>query len=264
MLFVAAAPAGAQPVSSLDFQIADGYISPGDEVRLFGGCYAEEFTSTPVISGILEAPDLTGEPMSGGGWFVTSDATVKPDTAPGTYPVSYLCGETTISRDMVIHEANPEREIGLAEEKVVPGQDVTIRAVCTDPSFTRSWTHSSVLEIVDPWITREDGANPADPMTLKARVKPDTAPGTYEIFFDCVGYTDGEFTVQAAASSPTTRPIPVAQQVPVKPKGAADTGSLDAAPSPEPNSSAITVALGGLAVFAGGGTLLAYRRRHKA
>lgn len=234
MSFVAAAPASAETEGSLDFEISDGMINPGDNVRLFASCFAEEFTSTPVVSDILDAPDLTGEELPNGGWFLTSDATVRPDTAPGTYPVSYLCGDTRISRNMVVNQTNPDWEIGVVETTIRPGQEVTVRAVCSDPAFSRSWTHSPALEMKDPWFSRAEGASPADPMTVTATVKPDVAPGTYPISFTCGGYVSGEFTVVAAAPSPTTSttpnaPAPVKAQVPVKPKGGAATGSLDLA-----------------------------------
>ncbi len=69
-----------------------------------------------------------------------------------------------------------------------------------------------------------------------------------------------------AMGSPTEPPVDAPappQQVPVTPRGGADTGSLD--PAPQQGSDAGVIALGGMALLAAGGLgVAAHRRRQRA
>lgn len=264
MTFLGAPTASAETRGSLDFEVHDDQVNRGDKITLFGGCYAEEFPSTPVVSDVLDAPDLTGEPMPDGGWYVTSSAKVKADAPIGTHPVSYQCGDSVITRDLMIHEVADRREIGLVPDTVRPGQKFTIRAYCTDESYGPGVPNAKGLFV--PMLARSEGATLEDPIIGFGEVDPKATPGEYKISFTCGGEVSGEYTIVAAdapTTPPTTRPV-TNPQVPVKPKGAADTGSLDAAPASESNFGALALTLGGLAVFAGAGGVLAYRRWHQA
>jgi len=259
MAFLAPATASAETEGTLDFEVYDDQVNPGDKITLFGTCYAEEFPSTPVVSDVLDAPDLTGERSSTGSWFVTTKATVKADASGGSHPVSYQCGDSVITRNLEVHEVQVRREIGLVPDTVRPGQQITIRAYCTDENYIPSVPDAKGLLV--PALARSEGATLEDPIIGFGSVEPNATPGKYKITFQCGGQVSGEYTI-VAANAPTSPVPPQAQpQVPVKPKGAADTGSLD--PAPESNGGALALTLGGLAVFAGGG-LLAYRRRQNA
>ncbi len=260
MAFLAPAAASAETEGTLDFEVYDDQVNPGDKITLFGSCYAEEFPPTPVVSDVLDAPDLTGERSSAGYWYVTTKATVKAD-AGGTYPVSYQCGDSVITRDLEVHEVQVRREIGLVPDTVRPGQQITIRAYCTDENYIPSVPDAKGLLV--PALARSEGATPEDPIIGFGSVDPKATPGKYKITFQCGGPVSGEYTIVAANAPTPPAPPQAQQQVPVKPKGAADTGSLDPAPSSDSNTGALALTLGGLAVFAGGG-LLAHRRRQKA
>lgn len=261
MTLFAATPASAETDGTLDFEVYDDQVNRGDKITLFATCYAEEFPATPVVSDVLDAPDLTGERTSTGAWYVTSKATVRADAPIGTHPVSYQCGDSVITRDLEIHEVAERREIGVVPDIVRPGQQITIRAYCTDESYGPGVPNAKGLLV--PMLARSEGATLEDPIIGFGSVAPDAVPGKYSISFLCGDWVSGEFTI-LAADAPTTRPAAPAPQVPVKPKGAADTGSLDAAPASEENTGALVLTLGGLAVFGGGAGLLAYRRRHLA
>jgi LPXTG-motif cell wall-anchored protein len=262
MAILAPATASAETEGTLEFEIYDDQVNRGDRVTLFGSCYAEEFPPTPVESDVLDAPDLTGERMAAGDWYVTSSARVKADAPVGTHPVSYQCGDSVITRNLEIHEVAERREIAVVPDTVKPGQQITIRAFCTDESYGPGVPNAQGLLV--PMLARSEGATVEDPIVGFGSVATDAKPGKYEISFLCGDWVTGEYTIvaaNAATTPPTTRPVAPAPQVPVKPKGAADTGSLDPADS---NTGAIALTLGGLAVFAGAGGLLAYRRRHQA
>ena len=97
-----------------------------------------------------------------------------------------------------------------------------------------------------------------------ARSPPTPKPGTYPISFTCVDREiTGEFTVVADKKSPA----PVTAQVPVKPKGAVDAGSLDqpaAAPAADDSSNALLIGVGATALLAAGGAgVWAHRRRQR-
>ena len=257
---LAPATASAETEGTLEFEIYDEQVNRGDRVTLFGSCYAEEFPPTPVESDVLDAPDLTGERMAAGDWYVTSSATVKADAPIGTHPVSYQCGDSVITRNLEIHEVAERREIAVVPDTVKPGQQITIRAFCTDESYGPGVPNAQGLLV--PMLARSEGATVEDPIVGFGSVAADAKPGTYEISFLCGDWVTGEYTI-VAANAPTTRPVAPAPQVPVKPKGAADTGSLD--PAPEQGPDAGVLALGGLALLgSAGGLVIAHRRRQRA
>ena len=156
----------------------------------------------------------------------------------------------------------PVGEISVVDEVITPGQKVTVRAVCIYGEFTSSEISSPVLTA--PALSRKEGDLWETPMTVQGTVSSDAKPGVYSVSFTCAEKVTGEFTVVAGEEPPTTPPPPAntPPQVPVKPKGAADTGSLDPAPSPGPDGT--VVALGGMALLAAGGLgVAAHRRRQR-
>lgn len=173
-------------------------------------------------------------------------------TALGTVPASATAGP-------------PHGEISVVDEVITPGQKVTIRAVCIYGEFTSSEISSPVLTA--PPLSRKEGDLWTTPMTVQGTVSSDAAPGVYPISFTCAEKWTGEFTVVAAEEPPAPpsgeEPAPNAPpQVPVRPKGAADTGSLDPAPVQGPDGA--VVALGGMALLAAGGLgIAAHRRRQR-
>ncbi len=156
----------------------------------------------------------------------------------------------------------PVGEISVVDEVIKPGQKVTISALCIWSQFTSSEISSPALTA--PTLSRKEGDIWSTPMTVQGTVGSDIAPGTYPISFTCAEKVTGEFTVVAGEEPPTTPPPPAntPPQVPVKPKGAADTGSLDPAPSQGPDG--VVVALGGMTLLAAGGLgIAAHRRRQR-
>jgi hypothetical protein len=92
------------------------------------------------------------------------------------------------------------------------GQKVLVTAGCQDPGFISSKVISPVLATPD--LRRNNGDSVTSLLTADGRVHKNARPGTYPISFTCAGrQVTGTFTVERAA------------QVPVKPKGAPETGA---------------------------------------
>jgi len=166
-----ASSATAEEVNKGSMGFIGNTLGRGETVEINGSCDDPNFTSAPVVSDVLDMPDLSGTDDGAGGYLLTSTGKVKDDAAYGTWPVHFMCGTTKV--------------------------ETTFTVVGSDA--------------------------PAPP-------------------------------------AQTDAPAPPPAQIPVTPKGAADTGSLDAAPDQDSNTGVL--ALGGLAVLAAGG-LLAYRKRQK-
>jgi hypothetical protein len=155
----------------------------------------------------------------------------------------------------------PYAAIGIDDDIIKSGQEVRVSASCQDPKFTSSKIHSPVLTAPD--LVRAQGA-PADSVLFSmGKIAANTKPGTYPISFTCVDREiTGEFTVDADKN-----PAPTTAQVPVKPQGAANTGSLDqpaAAPASSDGSGAPLIGVGATALLAAGAGVWAHRRRRHA
>jgi hypothetical protein len=154
----------------------------------------------------------------------------------------------------------PYAAIGIDDDAILPGQEVRVAASCQTEEFVSSAISSPVLTAPD--LVREKGA-PADSVLFSmGRISGDAKPGTYPISFTCVDReVTGEFTV-VADEKPQPQAKPVAAQVPVKPKGAPETGSLDQAAPAEDSGIGVVLGAGAAALLVAGGVgVLAYRRR---
>ncbi|MGW0518260.1 hypothetical protein [Crossiella sp. NPDC003009] len=155
--------------------------------------------------------------------------------------------------------------IGVQDKSIRAGQDIVVRAICQDPKYTGSAVTSSVLDV--PPLKGEPGKTHAS----DGRVKPGTKPGKHTLSFVCGGKTvTGTFEVLPGQRRPGTTPRkPVetkpADQVKVKPKGAADTGGGAMAQQGVGESldwlSGAGFAAGGLAAAAAGVIVLRNRRQ---
>lgn len=236
---------------------------PGDSVDIFGTCDDPAFTSAPVLSDILDASDLTRTGDGNGGFLLWSVGTVKAAATPEWWPVSFMCGDTLVQGHLRV-EIEGHAAIGIQDEVIRPGQEVLVVASCASRDFVNGKVDSPVLVSED--LVREDGGPDGRPLFAKAKVNNDARPGTYPISFTCAEKkVGGEFTVTADS---TPAPVKKKAQVPVKPKGAADTGALEqraAAPaSNNDDSSALVIGAGAAALLAAGGVgAWAYRRRQR-
>jgi hypothetical protein len=159
---------------------------------------------------------------------------------------------------------------------LTPGQEVRVAASCQTPEFTRSRVLSTALD--SPDLVRGPGEQAHSVLFAMARIKTGLKSGSYSLSFTCNGKTVvGKFDV--VGDKPKTQPKPTTQ-VPVKPKGSANTGGDDpvqvvapeeiSEPEPTPVAAAApaqaesntgALVLGGAGVLALGGTAaLGYRR----
>lgn len=230
---------------------------PGDEIEFFGGCDDQNFVSATLVSDVLVAGEAFGTDDSDGGWKFTGVATILDDAKPGSHPVSFQCGTTTVTADVVVEE--PDQTIPRAEVTVDPGKgeagdEILVEVLCSEQGEVTS----DALEIGE--LTRE-GADPnADPMWFATATVRDVEPGTYDVESNCgVAPISTTFTVTGAVA-----PVKDAQ-VPVKPKGAADTGTLDSPVAADDTThTGLLIGAGvALAAAAGGAGVLAYRRRQQ-
>lgn len=144
---------------------------------------------------------------------------------------------------------------------LTPGAEVTVTARCADLEFTSSKVTSSALTVDD--LVAGPGWTPDEALVATGTINGDAEPGVHEVTFTCgEGTSTAPFTVVAgnAPVAPVANP-----QVPVKPKGAADTGTLDTAATSDQGPNAGVLALGGVALLgAAGGLVVAYRKRRHA
>lgn len=249
------------------FGISPNVVEPGDTVQISATCSDPGFTLPAVFESYsLVPPVTTGTVGEEGVWHVTGTTTVKEDAIAGEATVFFECGPdgNVIIAHLTIAEPSHE-ELGTLEispSVVRPGDEVTLSATCSYPDFTLPTGFES--SFLDPAtdVTGEKGEDGVWRLTGTTTVKKDAAPGKGSALFTCGPHgttVAAEFTIVAADTPP-------AAQVPVKPKGAADTGSLASATTstPESGQDAGLLALGALVVAGGGIGAAAYRRRQRA
>jgi hypothetical protein len=243
-------------------EISPDVVMPGDSVSISATCDDPGFTLPAGIeSGALDSNGLTGEKGADGVWRLTGTATVKPDVAPGAWSALFQCGpngEVWVADFEVADSGEePYAAIGIDDDVIRAGQEVRVAASCQDPNFVSSKIVSPVLTAPD--FTRAKGEPLDGVLFSEGKISADANPGTYPISFICVDReVTGEFTVVAADAKPAA----VKAQVPVKPKGAADTGSLE---QPAANNDALLIGAGAAALLAAGGAgVWAHRRRQRA
>jgi hypothetical protein len=233
----------------------------GEPVEIYGTCDDPDFTTTPVVSDILDAPDLYGTDDGIGGYLLKSFGKVKDDAPYGTWPVHFMCGTTKVeSTFTVVARVEPFIEV-TSDTALTPGAKVTVTARCADLEFAGSTITSPALTAGD--LVAGPGWTPDDALVATGRINSDAKPGMHDIAFTCgEGESNGSFTVVAG-----TAPVVPVAQVPVKPKGAADTGSLETASinaASDQGPGIGVFALGGVALLGAAGGLVAYRRRQRA
>lgn len=235
------------------FDISPDVALPGDELTLTATCDHPGFTAPAAIeSGALASDGLTGEQDENGVWQLTGTATVLPDVEPGQWSALFQCGpegNVVVAQFEVGTVGEPYAAIGVTDKVIKPGQEVQVTAGCHDARFESSKIESPVLTAPD--FVREKG-QPVDAVLFsEGKIAENTKPGTYPISFTCVDRKiTNEFTVVAGSAS---------AQVPVKPKGAPETGSL--APEDGDSSGALLAGAGAAVLLAAGGAGLAARRR---
>jgi hypothetical protein len=248
--------ASAQDAFTGTISFASDSVEPGGSVDITATCGDTEVSTFRVNSPILAPAELR---RSGDGTTLSARATVKPDATPEIWPVSFTCGAQQVQGYLRVTEEKVRASIRVEGRDIRPGQEVTVAATCDDPKFTSSKVISPVLTAPD---LRPD-PNVADPTALAVvgRINSDAKPGTHSLSFTCAGKkVSGRFTI---AGKPAAAPAR-AGQVPVKPKGAAETGELAGQPVEDAsNPTGLLVGgAGGLLAAAGAGVWL-YRRRQR-
>lgn len=256
-----ATTASAEDANS-SFDISPGVVLPGGSVSLSGTCDHPDFTAPAwVESGALVPTQLAGQRGPDGVWRLTGRTTVEADVIPGPWSAMFQCGpggDVAVAEFTIGVAEEPYAAVGIDDDEIRPGQEVRVAASCQDPRFVSSKIVSPVVTAPD--FVREEG-KPADSVLFSmGMIAADAKPGTYPISFTCVDRKiTGEFTV---VGDPT--PAPVKAQIPVKPKGAADTGSL-ARPAVEDGPDVLLIGAGAAALLAAGGAgVWAHRRRRNA
>jgi hypothetical protein len=266
MTFVGAATATADEANKGSISFGEfTNAGRGEAVEIMGTCDDPNFTTAPVVSDILDMPDLSGTDDGVGGYLLKSFGKVKDDAEYGTWPVHFMCGTTKVETTFtVVPRIEPFIDV-TSKTALTPGAKVTVTARCADPEFTRSKVTSPALKVDD--LVAGPNWNPDEALVATGTINANAKPGRHEVTFTCgEGDSQGFFTVVAgnAPVAPVANP-----QVPVKPKGAADTGSVDTAtvaPAADQGLNAGVLALGGLALLgaAGGLGFAAYRKRQRA
>lgn len=229
---------------------------PGDAVTIMGGCNDPAFTTAPVMSSVLDAPDLWGKDDGSGGWTLFSHATVKKDAKPGNWPVSYMCGTVKVTGHLRVEAADapkPGPRVDVVPAKGRAGEQISVRVNCpgTKPTAT-----SAALTIGD--LVELPDSPPDLPLFVGVGTVKDVKPGAYKVNAKC----DAE--KMSTTFTVVGKPQPAAMaQIPVKPKGAPETGEVISEPV-EDASSPTALVLGGAGVLlasAGAGGWLYLRRR---
>jgi hypothetical protein len=257
-------------------QVNDGTVFESDLAVLDGTCDDPAFTSpAPVTSDVLNPVELTGEKDENGVWQLHAVTSAPPDVRTGPATASFTCGDqTVVAKFQVISKDTPHMALGLDPGMAEAGQDVRISATCLDPRFVSSKITSPILTAPD--VVRREGDPVNGPLESVGKVAADAKPGTYPVSFVCLDVSvteqliivadDKAPTAVQAAAKPGSKPQAKAQ-VPVKPKGAADTGSLDevATQTTDDGPGALAFGAGAAALLAAGGAgVWAHRRRQNA
>jgi hypothetical protein len=190
-------------------------VEPGYTVDIFGTCNDPKFTTSPVESAALEPTTISGVDDGNGGRTLRAHATVKSDAKPAQYGVSFSCGTETVRGYLtVVAEpvlANPS--ISVVPKKGIAGTKVEIELICTE----KNPVTSAALRIGAARAV-SGGGESRPYFELDATVK-NVKPGAYKVSSTCAGKPIATtFTVLASKAAP------VRSQVPVKPKGAPETG----------------------------------------
>jgi hypothetical protein len=188
-------------------------VEPGHDLDITGTCSDPNFTAPTLSSSILDVVDISI--VDGNeGRLMHARTKVKPDAAPGVWPVSFKCGTKTVTGNLrvVAAELPPLRPaISIDPNKGLPGTKVEIYVVCTEvrPVTSAALAIGSVTEL--------PGGGEGQPyFEVTGKVK-NVKPGTYKVSSTCAGKPiSTTFTVLASE--------PVKGQVPVKPKKAPETG----------------------------------------
>jgi hypothetical protein len=212
-----AAPAGAEGATKGSIVLSENTAAPGDHVQVQGTCSDRKVTTGKVISTVLDAPDLQGRDDSMGGLKLVSTGTVKADAKPGVWPVSFMCDNVKVTGQLTVVAKGtliPYAAIGIQDREIKPGQEVEVVASCYNESFTSSKVASSVL--TSPDLVRKAYSDPTTPLFATGHISKNARPGRYSLSFMCDGKkVSGTFTIVGT---------PAKAQVPVKPKGAPETG----------------------------------------
>ncbi|MBB4906909.1 hypothetical protein [Actinophytocola algeriensis] len=183
--------------------------------------------------------------------FGAGSASAEGDTA---------LGEGAVARFQTYGQAEePYTAIGIDDDVIKAGQEVRVAASCQTEEFVSSKIISPAL--IAPDLVREKGAPANSVLMSMGRIHAEVPAGIYPISFTCADReVTGQFTV-VADEEPEPRARPAAQ-VPVKPKGAPETGSLDQAAPAEDGNLGIVVGAGAAALLVAGGVgVQAYRKR---
>jgi hypothetical protein len=249
-----ATTASAEESNTGNLGFFDNPARPGQEVGFFGGCDDPDFVSAKLVSDALTADEAFGTDDGEGGWKFQGAGTVPEDTKPGEYPVSYQCGTTTVTAPLTVVADEPgDPAVALSPNKGKKGDRIKLNVRCAElPTVT-----SAAMDISDLRLLPEGS------VYVGEGVVKDVEPGAYEVTANCGGEDFAATFTVVASTVPATD-----NQVPVKPKGPADTGSVDApVAAPAAQDSTNTGLLIGagvaLAVVAGGAGALAYRRRQR-
>jgi hypothetical protein len=244
--------------------VSPSVIVQGDTVSLTATCADPDFAgSAQVESGALAPVSLTGEKDENGVWQLSAETTARTDVTPGPWSAMFQCGTGDVVVEFQTYglPEEPYAAIGIDDDVIKPGQEVRVAASCQTDEFVSSKINSPVLTAPD--LVREKGAPANSVLMSMGRIHADAEPGAYPISFTCGDReVPGEFTVVADEPEPQGKP---AVQVPVKPKGAPETGSLEKAAPAEDSDLGVVVGAGAAALLVVGGVgVLAYRRRGRA
>jgi hypothetical protein len=254
---------------------SDGVLA-GARIGVEALCIDDGGVPPPLESAVLEAEGADDWLRDTAGWRLSSSVVVRADALPGTWPVTLTCADERISTDLRI-VAPPEhgyaaiwleadRPDGQIEREVFkPGEELLVAAICVREEFVRSPVTSPVL-LADDLVRIEP--NPiSQPMQASGVIPVEVRPGVYEVSFTCVDRkVSSTFTVraeQSAGEEPVVVKAAADAQVPVKPRGAPDTGSL-AADTSANSPVGVAVGIGAVLLGAGGLGAAAVARRRRA
>lgn len=189
------------PTGSIGFIPGSG--RPGETIKIIGSCNDPAFTITPVISDVLTAAEISGTDADGTGrpyLHLRAFATVKANAQLGEHKVSFKCGTRLVTGHFRVGTPRPAA-LSVSPRKGVPGTKVTVRVVC---EYLSSVTSGALTDRYD------------NTMIVK-----NVKPGIYKVSLKCDDRDlSTTFTVLDPKSSAKNA------QVPLKPKGSAETGDL--------------------------------------